>query len=454
MTCTPFASRPGRALAETKTAARTPRRPYLAGTLGLLALVLSPAAARSEIAFEAIKFNDLAVGLTVKLQWSWHAIGIDPSDNVYVVFGGLEGESADCALFQYQAATGQRRLLGTLSSAAKAAGTWRDGERIEKGHTHLPWLGGKIYIGTMGFHDASAVSPREMEIAARSHGAHLMSYDAKTDRIEDLSRSQPDGVFFPQRGFMCLTPMTEAGLLAALTVPHGDLLLYDPAADRVRASVPGVPEEFGNLVTREVVAAPNGKLYYMYSPADRGKPRGHMYHYEVKTGRRSAAIDIDRYYWNGSVQTNGRIYIMTDPGYLYELHPDSDTVERIGSLYPESDRREVEDGENLHQAPHVLGMALSSDGQSIYTIPLRKRILKSDRSARKEGDQEPRGPQVPFGLFRFDLATRVSTRVADVPREIGFGYLTGTNIRDSRGNIYFAHHGGAFLGLVKVKFRQ
>lgn len=416
----------------------------------IILLALVAAVARAQVRFEAIRFNDLAGGLTAKLQWCWHAIGIDPRDNVYVVFGGPEGDSADCALFQYQASTGERRLLGTLSQAAKAAGTWREGERIEKGHTHLPWLNGRIYIGTMGFHDASAVSPREMEIAAKSHGAHLMAYDPVANQIEDLGRNQPDGVFFPRRGFMCLTPMPEAGLIAALTVPHGDLLLYDPATRQPRATLPGVPEEFGNVVTREVVAAPNGKLYYMYAPAARGHAQGRMYTYDWKTGRRSPAIEIDPYYWNGSVQVNGRIFIMTDPGYLYELHPDTDRVSRIGTLFPESERREVDEGELVYRPPHVLGMVLSADGQAIYSIPLRKRIQKSDRRPWKEGDTEPRGPQVPLGLYRFDLGTRTAARIADVPREIGHGYITGTNIRDRQGNFYFAHHGGGFLGLVKV----
>lgn len=424
--------------------------------LQLLALGLAAAGASyagSGATLEAIKFGDLAQGLSVQLQWSWHAIGIDPADNVYAVFGGLDGESADCALFQYAARTGQRRLIGTLSAAAKAAGTWREGERIEKGHTHLPWLGDRLYIGTMGFHDASAVSPREMEIAAKSHGAHLMAYDPKTDRIEDLSRNQPDGVFFPRRGFMCLTPIAGPGLIAALTVPHGDLLLYDPGTGQPRAVVPGVPEEFGNLVTREVVAAPNGKIYYMYSPADRAAKRANMYCYDLQTGRRSPPREIDRYYWNGSVQANGGrdIYVMTDPGYLYRLDPATDTIERIGSLFPEAERHQTEDGEYLFQAPHVLGMVLSADAKSLYSIPLRKRIAKSDQRPWKEGDVEPRGPQVPLGLYRFDLATRTSSRVADVPREIGFGYVTGTNIRDSQGNFYFAHHGGGWLGLVKIR---
>jgi hypothetical protein len=191
----------------------------------------------------------------------------------------------------------------------------------------------------------------------------------------------------------------------------------------------------------------------MYSAASAGKDPGHMYVYDLKSGQRSKAIDVDPGYWNGSVRTTAShaIYIMTDAGHLYQLHPESDSVERVGNLFPESDRREVDDGEYLYQPPHVLGMVLSSDEKSIYSIPLRKRILKTDRRPMKEGDTEPRGPQVPFGLCRFDLVTRAAQRVADVPREVGFGYITGTNIRDSRGNFYFAHHGGGFLGLVKVR---
>lgn len=418
----------------------------------LFFLPMAQSPARAEAKFEAIKMKDLATSLTVQLQWSWHAIGIDPSDNVYVVFGGPDGESADCALFQYKARTGEKRLIGTLSAAAKEAGTWREGERIEKGHTHLPWLNGKLYIGTMGFHDASNNSPGQMKIAENSHGAHLMAYNPETDKIEDCGRNEPDGVFFPKRGFMCLTPVPEENLIVGFTVPGGDLLLYDTIKEETRAKVTGPADEFGRYVTREVVSAPNGKLYYMYASLD-GKTPGHMYSYDLKTGEQSGPFKIDPYYWNGSVKTKeGRIFITTDPGYFYELHPETNIVERVGSACPESDQGEAEDpdGEHLYQRPHVLGIVLSADDKSIYSIPLRKRILKSESGPRVKGEKLPAGPQVPFGLFKYDIATRTSERVAEVPPEIGNGYISGTNIRDSQGNMYFARHGGSFMGLVKV----
>ncbi len=409
--------------------------------------------AQAEAKFEAIRFDDLATSLPMEMKWCWHSIGIDPDDNVYAVFGGPRGDLSDCALIQYKARTGERRIVGLLSDAAKKAGTYREGERVEKGHTYLPWLNGKLYIGTMGFHDANKNSPKQMEIAAKSHGAHLMSYDPKADVIEDLSASEPDGVFFPQRGFLCLNVWPEEQLIAGVSVPGGDLLLYDPQEKKPRLKLKGDPEKFGLPVTRDVIPAPNGKVYWMYSSADWSTGKGSMYVYDLKTEKRSGPIDIDPFYWNGSVRTkDGRIFITTDPGYLYELHYDTDRVERVGSLWPEADQREVldEDGEHVFQKPHALGMVLSADEKGIYAVPLRKRILKAEAHPKTKGVQDPRGPQTPFGLFRYDIATRTCKRVAEVPKEIGDGYLVGSNVRDSQGNIYFARFGGAYRGFLKI----
>lgn len=425
---------------------------FLALPLAMLAVSVGPAAGE-DATFEKIVFDDLATELPFQITWSWHAIGIDPSDNVYIVFGGPKGEdSADCALFQYQARTGKRRLLGTLSDAAKAAGNWPEGERIEKGHTALPWLNGRIYIGTMGFHDAAG--PRTgnyMQFALNSRGAHLMAYDPKTDRIEDLSAGEPDGVFFPGRGFMCLEAIPDRGLIAALTVPHGDLLLYDPATGRRAATVPGVPEEFGRHVTRVVVPAPNGKVYYMYGGVKPGDGIGHMYTYNIDSGKRSdKAIHIGPHNWNCMQQTShdGAIYLTTQLADVYLLDPETDSVERIGRLYPEEDNRVAIEGQYKFMPPRVLGMSLSADGTAIYTVPTRKRIDLMKEVPK--GDKE-RGPQMAYGLCRFDLKTRVATRVADVPASSGaMGVVSGTGIRDSKGAIYFGRHGGGFRGLLKV----
>ena len=60
----------------------------------------------------------------------------------------------------------------------------------------------------------------------------------------------------------------------------------------------------------------------------------------------------------------------------------------------------------------------------------------------------------PIGLCEFDLETRVARRVAAMPLKFGNGYITGSGIRDSRGDIYFVRHGGApgTYGLVKITF--
>ena len=100
-----------------------------------------------------------------------------PNDNVYALFGGATETASDCALFQYNAATGKTRLVGTISQALAAAGNLHENEPIPKGHTQLPYVNGKIYIGTMGFHDAVRLGSQQMEERRRRRGAHLLAYD-------------------------------------------------------------------------------------------------------------------------------------------------------------------------------------------------------------------------------------------------------------------------------------
>lgn len=419
----------------------------------ILALLLTPlitTAARGEAKFEVIPVNDLITTPSIRLSWTWHALGIDPNDNVYVVFGGPAGE---CGLFQYNPHSGKKRLIGLLSDAAKKAGTLREGEPIDKGHTPLPCINGKIYIGTMPFHDATNRRPSAMRAAEASHGAHIMVYDPQTDVLDDLGKNEPDGVFFKGRGFLCLNSVPGTNLLAGLTVPGGDLLVYDTSSGETEASAKGPESEYGLPVTREIAAAPNGKIFYMYS-TDEGwdTHSGHMYAYDINTGEQTGPFDISPILWNGIVRANGGkdIYLCSQPGDLFKLDYENNTTERIGRLFPESDWQQVELNGYRYDKPHIMGMMISADGKSIYTLPLRQRLAKLPGNETGTAVTGRQG-QYPYGLFRFDLETRTAERVADVPEDVvGDGFLSGTDIRDSQGNFYFAHHGGDYLGLVKV----
>ncbi len=185
--------------------------------------------ADSDVLVEGIRFEDLVADDSVTLEWSWKALGTDDQGRVYVVFGGPTAEGlADCVLLSYDPLKGERRNLGRLSGPLIAAGNWHEGERIEKGHTALPFIDGKVLIGTQGFHDAAGGMTNPNMIAAlATRGAHIVGYDVESDELLDLSANQPGGVFYSGRGFLELAAVPDTNLLAALTVPHGDMLLFD-----------------------------------------------------------------------------------------------------------------------------------------------------------------------------------------------------------------------------------
>src|SRR5215471_21528528 len=71
---------------------------------------------------QTITFDDLAPRGMV-LQQCWNATGMDSSGKVYVGFTARRGDGReDFALFRYDPATGDRRLLGTFMEASAAAG--------------------------------------------------------------------------------------------------------------------------------------------------------------------------------------------------------------------------------------------------------------------------------------------------------------------------------------------
>ena len=77
-------------------------------------------AANEKPKVEVIRLDGLVPDLPIRLRESWNAIGIDPNDNVYALFGGATDASSDCALFQYNAATGKTRLVGTISQGDRS----------------------------------------------------------------------------------------------------------------------------------------------------------------------------------------------------------------------------------------------------------------------------------------------------------------------------------------------
>src|SRR5689334_21018813 len=121
------------------------------------------------ISERSIAFDDLApAGLT--LMQCWNAQGMDSKERVYIGFTSKRSDGRqDFAVFRYDPASGERRFLGTFMDVSQAAGNLRPSEEIPKGHTHMLEIGGKIYMGSQGFHDLKA----SIDTLSSYRGSHL-----------------------------------------------------------------------------------------------------------------------------------------------------------------------------------------------------------------------------------------------------------------------------------------
>ena len=319
----------------------------------------------------------------------------------------------DFAVFRYDPASGHRRLLGSFMAASESAGNLHPGEEIPKGHTHLVALGGRIYMGSQGFHDFK----RGIGALPRYRGSHLYAYDTASDLFEEVSRSLPGGVVTRHTGIIALAAVPGRHLLAGLEHPSSNIVLFDTRANRVQAIVPGIPWREGNPLSREIAATRQGRIYtYRGSEEPRHRARRHaIWVHDLATGanqptRHSATGG----FWNGQSGTRDgeTIFLSTVNGELYRLDTASGQVSPLGHFLPKA---EVDAGARIDQ---LYGITLSADETMIYGVPRRHRWTEST-------------------LYAYDIATGAVTRVGRLESAI----YTGSHVRDSRGNLYFGRFG-------------
>ena len=429
------------------------RRMYV---VGFALLVVSTAGSRNlqaqdSIPAKFITFEDMRPPEVTCMSMGYGTLGLDPNDNVYCAWCGDCSGPGNCAMFQYNPETGQRKLLGTLREVAKAAGnlgpnqTWNRTEIFMKGHTHLPYLKGKIYIGTQEFHGVSnALNRASNQVNYR--GAHIFAYDIANGKLEDISVSQPNGVFSPHQGILQLMGYPEKNLLVAWAIPAGDLIIYD-VDSKATYTNPGVASEFGKDVTREIPITSKGKVFYNYQ-------FGGLYLYDIaaKTNTKlDFSIPTANYggcsgdmqgLINGAVTLHDRskIYFATF-GYLYVL--DSET-EKITFL-----TRQLPSTENLTIC-RVWGLSFSLDQKKIYWV------VTTGSAA--------------FRLYEYDIATNKVVFLKDLSSLIGksrtysgrpgqLSEISGDDVTDSKGRIYFVRHtydnaGGSGLLQIDVSSRS
>lgn len=362
---------------------------------------------------QTVTFDDLAPAGMV-LEQCWNATGMDASGKVYIGFTSRRGDGReDFALFRYDPASGERRLLGTFMEASAAVGNLADGEEIPKGHTRLVERDGKIYMGSQGFHDFKD----RLDGLDRYRGSHLYAYDIASGVLQDLSRGLPGGVVTRHTGIIALAAVPGEHLLAGLEHPTSNIVLFDPAGGRVRATVPGIPWKLGNPLSREIVATKYGAIYTYRGtedPAERDQSHK-VWVYDVRTGaQRPTANVVTGGFWNGQAATrNGEtIYLSTVNGELNRLATASGAMTYLGPFLPAA---EVAAGERIDQ---LYGITLSADERRIYAAPRRHRARDSM-------------------LYAHEVATGTVSTVGTLERAI----YSGSQVRDAQGRLFMARFG-------------
>ena len=156
--------------------------------------VLVPQATHAQVPVEVIRFEDVKPAGAV-FKNTFEAVGVDPQERVYL---NLCNGTADCYLLRYDPKTNERQYLGSLYEAAKRAGNigpnryWPKFESITKGHTHIWYLDGKMWMATMGAHGYEDMSV--------IRGSHFMAYDIATGVITDHAQWQPKGALLAPAG--------------------------------------------------------------------------------------------------------------------------------------------------------------------------------------------------------------------------------------------------------------
>jgi hypothetical protein len=368
---------------------------------------------RSDPIERSIGFDDIApAGFTLKQ--CWNALGMDSQQRIYVGFTSRRADAReDFVVFRYDPSTGERRFLGTFMDASQAAGNLGPAEEIPKGHTRMLEIDGKMVMGSQGFHDLKAA----IDTLPNYRGSHLYAYDPSSGKFQDISRPLAGGVVTAHQGLIALAHAPGSDLLVGLAHPSSDIILFDHKHGRVQQIVPGIPWRLGNPLSREVVATRKGKIYTYRGtedPPQRNEVHRIWVHDLTSKASTETAYTATGGFWNGQTWTRdgATIYLATVNGELYRLDVETEVFTHLGHFLPQ---QEYAAGVRVNS---LYGITLSADEKRIYGIPRRSRSSGSN-------------------LYSYEIATGAVTLVGALESAV----YTGSHMRDSRGNIYFARFG-------------
>jgi len=370
----------------------------------------------TDIPWTEVSFDDLAPAGLV-LRQCWNGMGMDDRGRVYIGFTSTRADGReDVSVFRYDPKTRERSFLGTLLDVVAAAGNSREGESIPKGHTRLIFADGRMYLGSQSFHDLKG----PIDSLPSYRGSHLFAFDTEAGTWQDLSAPLASGVVTEHEGIVSLNILRGEHLLVGLAHPSSDIVLYDYRASRLVEVVPGIPWRQGNPLSREIVAAPSGRIFTYRGtedPAQRNVKHD-VWVYDVRTGRmRDTGIAMANGFWIGQTEKRdgSMVYVSTTTGGLYGFDTAAETFRDLGVMLPAEQR------DAGRQILFAYAITLSPDERRIFIV---LSIL-----------DQPRGSGE---LYAYDLASGTISFVQQLPA----GIYTSADLRDGE-NIYFSHFGSA-----------
>ena len=396
----------------------------------LVFLILSGAFLHLNAQSNFYKFIDLSPANPTDyfISQCWNAMGMDSSNNLYVGFLFTKTNQPDnCGVFKYSVRRDTVTYLGQFIDVLKSANNYPSNtEAVPKGHTEWPFINGKLYIGTMPFHEVCKAPPylSNMNLYGTHRGSHLFSIDTGTNRISDLSVNKPGGVFQPYQGIVGIQIIPDSGSIAMYSEPAGDLMVYSISNDNFRVVARGDSTYLGQRIGRSITTY-KSKVFYEIGWGPMGLDNSvvsKVFRYDLSTRALKQLTKVTSGgFWMPRAQTkDGRYtYILTILGNLYKLDAEADSISFITNV-------EKGDLEYVHAdgtEPYKLYcLALNPQETKLYLVP----SIGLDITTK---------PQTGH-LVEYNLQTKCL---------IDFGLLsngvyTGNNVRDREGRIYFTWH--------------
>ena len=349
------------------------------------------------------------------------SIGFDPQGRVYIALcNPLETAGVgNCYLFRWNSKTGARRYFDNFLDAARRGNNlgpnryWDKPETLVKGHTHLWYMRGQMWMGTMNVHG--------YDDRTNIRGVHLMALDLGTGKLTDHAQWQPQGVFHQFGGTYTLEVMPSRNLVISIGVPNCTIVTYDPTTRETKRT-PGVPlENNPQLSGRDMILLAGGNLLYQCGSGSTpfglyNAIRGTNEQLTFKVGNPlslSYAPTADRQSAYISDNTNiHRFDLATRSGRL------------IAAMDPSGGRNQC--------SP----VNLSLDERKLYYV------------INKAGGES--GPYVD-DLYEYDLDSGARTKLMNLMAAVGGGVkFSGSHVMGANGKLYLAFQGEVEPGIIEI----